>query len=92
MGRQLFFLRFFAKKPNGEKTRFAACCCERIDLLPARILVSFIFTTLVQTSKLLGVNAYAYLRDRIARHFELPSLAATIEGVVNRTSNQIASG
>ncbi len=51
-----------------------------------------IFTTLVQTSKLLGVNAYAYLRDRIARHCELPSLAATIEDAANRNSNQIASG
>jgi len=38
-----------------------------------------IFTTLVQTSKLLGVNAYAYLRDRIGRRLELPSLAQSIQ-------------
>jgi len=38
-----------------------------------------IFTTLVQTSKILGVSAYAYLRDRISRRLELPSLAQTIQ-------------
>jgi len=38
-----------------------------------------IFTTLVQTSKLLGVSAYAYLRDRINRRLELPSLAQAIQ-------------
>jgi len=38
-----------------------------------------IFTTLVQTSKILGVSAYAYLRDRISRRFELPSLAQAIQ-------------
>jgi hypothetical protein len=38
-----------------------------------------IFTTLVQTSKKLGVSAYAYLRDRIGRRFELPSLAKSIQ-------------
>jgi hypothetical protein len=38
-----------------------------------------IFTTLVQTSKKLGVSAYAYLRDRISRRFELPSLAKSIQ-------------
>ena len=38
-----------------------------------------IFTTLVQTSKKLGVSAYAYLRDRISRRFELPSLAQSIQ-------------
>lgn len=37
-----------------------------------------IFTTLVQTSKKLGVSAYAYLRDRFSRSFELPSLAQSI--------------
>ena len=42
-----------------------------------------IFTTLVQTSKLLGVNAYAYLRDRISRRFELPSLASAIEAAAS---------
>jgi len=31
-----------------------------------------IFTTIVQTSKKLGVCAYEYLRDRISRRFELP--------------------
>jgi len=38
-----------------------------------------IFTTLVQTSKILGVSAYAYLRDRISRRFKLPSLAQAIQ-------------
>lgn len=38
-----------------------------------------IFTTIVQTSKLLGIGSYNYLRDRIGRHFALPSLAATIQ-------------
>ena len=38
-----------------------------------------IFTTIVQTSKKLGVSAYAYLRDRISRRFELPSLASAIQ-------------
>jgi len=38
-----------------------------------------IFTTLVQTSKILGVSAYAYLRDRISRRLEFPSLAQTIQ-------------
>ena len=38
-----------------------------------------IFTTIVQTSKKLGVSAYAYLRDRISRRFELPSLAQSIQ-------------
>ena len=37
-----------------------------------------IFTTLVQTSKKLGVSAYAYLRDRLSRSLELPSLAQSI--------------
>jgi len=38
-----------------------------------------IFTTIVQTSKKLGVSAYAYFRDRISRRFELPSLALSIQ-------------
>ena len=38
-----------------------------------------IFTTLVQTSKKLGVSAYAYIRDRISRRFEVPSLAQSIQ-------------
>ena len=50
-----------------------------------------IFTTLVQTAKLLGVSAYAYLRDRISRRFELPSLATSIEAAANTTANGLAS-
>ena len=38
-----------------------------------------IFTTLVQTSKKLGVSAYEYLRDRLSRRFEMPSLAQCIQ-------------
>jgi len=38
-----------------------------------------IFTTLVQTSKLLGVSAYAYLQDRISRRFEFQALALSIQ-------------
>jgi Transposase IS66 family len=37
-----------------------------------------IFTTIVQTSKKLGLSAYAYLRDRLSGAFELPSLAQSI--------------
>jgi len=37
-----------------------------------------IFTTLVQTSKKLGVSAYAYLRDRLSLRFKMPSLAQSI--------------
>lgn len=37
-----------------------------------------IFTTMVQTSKLLGVSAYAYFRDRLCGCCELPSLADRI--------------
>jgi len=37
-----------------------------------------IFTTIVQTSKILGINGYAYLRDRLRRQFEMPSLAQSI--------------
>lgn len=46
-----------------------------------------IFTTLVQTAKLLGVSAYAYLQDRIRRKFELPSLAAEIEAAARIPAN-----
>jgi len=42
-----------------------------------------IFTTLVQTSKILGVSAYAYLRDRISRRFEIPSLAQSIQAAAS---------
>ncbi|MCH8840907.1 MAG: hypothetical protein IH831_09610 [Planctomycetes bacterium] len=34
-----------------------------------------IFTTIVQTSKKLGVSAYQYFCDRLSRRFEMPSLA-----------------
>jgi hypothetical protein len=37
-----------------------------------------IFTTLVQTSKKLGLSAYAYLRDRLSGSLGLPSLAQSI--------------
>ena len=37
-----------------------------------------IFTTLVQTSKKLGLSAYAYLRDRLSGSLKLPSLAQSI--------------
>jgi hypothetical protein len=37
-----------------------------------------IFTTLVQTSKKLGISAYDYLRDRLSGALELPSLAQSI--------------
>ena len=37
-----------------------------------------IFTTLVQTSKKLGLSAYAYLRDRLSGSLELPPLAQSI--------------
>lgn len=51
-----------------------------------------IFTTLVQTAKILGVSAYAYLRDRISRRFELPSLATSIEAAAKIAVNGLASG
>ena len=51
-----------------------------------------IFTTLIQTSKILGVSAYAYLRDRISRRFELPSLATSIEAAAKSAANGLASG
>jgi len=51
-----------------------------------------IFTTLVQTSKLLGVSAYAYLRDRISRRFKFPSLASAIEAAAQTSPNRLASG
>ena len=50
-----------------------------------------IFTTLVQTSKKLGVSAYAYLRDRLRKQSELPSLAVTIQAAVKDASLQYAS-
>ena len=50
-----------------------------------------IFTTVVQTSKKLGVCAYAYLRDRVSRRFELPSLASSIEAAAKIAANGLAS-
>ena len=44
-----------------------------------------IFTTLVQTSKKLGISAFAYLRDRLSGVFGMPSLAQTI---LQRASGQ----
>ena len=38
-----------------------------------------IFTTLVQTSKKLGVSSFAYLRDRLTKAFDLHSLAESIQ-------------
>ncbi len=37
-----------------------------------------IFTTLVQTSKKLGIGAFQYLHDRLSRRFEMLSLAQSI--------------
>ena len=37
-----------------------------------------IFTTLVQTSKKLGVSAFAYIRDRLSGSLDMPSLAQSI--------------
>ena len=51
-----------------------------------------IFTTLVQTAKILGISAYAYLRDRISRRFELPSIATSIEAAAKVAANGLASG
>jgi hypothetical protein len=40
------------------------------------------FTTIVQTAKKLGVNAYEYIFDRLSRTYQHPSLAELIR---NRT-------
>jgi len=50
-----------------------------------------IFTTLVQTSKKLGTSAYAYIRDRLRKRFELTSLAETIKAAVENANLQTAS-
>ena len=42
-----------------------------------------IFTTLVQTSKKLGISAFAYIRDRLSGALEMPSLAQTILQTAN---------
>jgi len=47
-----------------------------------------IFTTLVQTSKLHGVSAYAYFRDRLRQTFDLPSLAAIINSACQEPARQ----
>ncbi|MCA9213863.1 MAG: transposase domain-containing protein [Planctomycetales bacterium] len=43
-----------------------------------------IFTTLIQTTKKLGISGYAYLRDRIARAYQLSSIADLI---INAAAN-----
>lgn len=50
------------------------------------------FTTLVQTSKKLGISAYTYIRDRLRRQFELPSLAEAITRAAQNKTLQAASG
>jgi hypothetical protein len=50
-----------------------------------------IFTTLVQTSKKLGISAYAFLRDRLSRRYEFPSLATTIRIVAQQSAAQPAT-
>ncbi len=47
-----------------------------------------IFTTIVQTSKLHGVSAYAYFRDRLCGHFHLPSLATIIKSAAHATARE----
>jgi len=42
-----------------------------------------IFTTIVQTSKKLGVSAYQYFCDRLSRRFEMPSLANHLRDVAS---------
>ena len=42
-----------------------------------------IFTTLVQTSKKLGISAFAYIRDRLSGALQMPSLAQTIPQTAN---------
>ena len=50
-----------------------------------------IFTTLVQTSKKLGISAYTYLRDRLRQQFEFPSLAETIQAAAQNAYLNTAS-
>ena len=42
-----------------------------------------VFTTLVQTSKKLGVSSFAYFRDRLTQALNLPSLADSIQKAVH---------
>ena len=51
-----------------------------------------IFTTLVQTSKMHGISAYAYFRDRISHRFELPSLATSIKNAMKTAAFGPAGG
>lgn len=51
-----------------------------------------VLTTLVQTSKKLGISAYAYFHDRISRRFELPPLASAINHAAQMAENRFASG
>ncbi len=44
-----------------------------------------IFTTLVQTSKKLGISAFAYLRDRLSSALEMPSLITPANAVSEST-------
>jgi hypothetical protein len=37
------------------------------------------FMTIIETSKKLGVNAFEYIRDRVSKKFEMPSLASLIK-------------
>jgi hypothetical protein len=48
-----------------------------------------IFTTIVQTSKLHGVSAYAYFRDRLSQRFDLPSLATVIKTALQVTTTEL---
>ena len=48
-----------------------------------------IFTTLVQTSKKLGISAFAYLRDRLSGSLEMPSLA---QSILHHANPGLASG
>jgi hypothetical protein len=50
-----------------------------------------IFTTIVQTCKLLGVSGYAYLRDRLGGRFDLPSLAESIRAAAQNANLLTAS-
>jgi hypothetical protein len=50
-----------------------------------------IFTTIVQTCKLLSISGYAYLRDRLHQRFELASLAESITAAIQNANLQTAS-
>ncbi len=44
----------------------------------------------LQTAKKAGDSAYAYLRDRISRRFELPSLAQSILAAIEAQTTEAA--